>query len=53
LVVGGALLTLTRGAILRALRPSRRAGTLMLPLGVLASSYAAFVAQPAASHVLT
>jgi diguanylate cyclase (GGDEF)-like protein/PAS domain S-box-containing protein len=53
LVVGVALLTLTRSAILRALRPSRRAGTLMLPLGVLATSYAAFVAQPTASHVLT
>jgi diguanylate cyclase (GGDEF)-like protein/PAS domain S-box-containing protein len=53
LVCGVALLTLTRGAVKRALRPSRRIGTLALPLGVLASSYAAFVAQPTAADGLT
>jgi diguanylate cyclase (GGDEF)-like protein/PAS domain S-box-containing protein len=53
LVVGVALLTSTRTAISRALRPSRRLGTLLLPLGVLTSAYAAFVAQPTASHALT
>jgi diguanylate cyclase (GGDEF)-like protein/PAS domain S-box-containing protein len=53
LLVGVPLLTLTRSAIARALRPSRRLGTLVLPLGVLASAYAAFVAQPAQMHSLT
>jgi diguanylate cyclase (GGDEF)-like protein/PAS domain S-box-containing protein len=53
LLVGTPLLALTRSGVARALRRSRRLGTLVLPLAVLASAYAAFVAQPPEMHALT